>query len=118
MLSNEVREVAQSIGQFYLKKNGGDIEKANQEIEALRITKIEVGENCVALITIERPGLLIGRMGTNIDALTQHLSSLCPKGIRILEESDPIGSWLMVTDPRNSDDFPNDIYSDVDPDQH
>ena len=93
MLPNKVKEAAASIGQFYLKKNNQDYQKTETEILNLHISKIEVNEDNVT-ITTARPGLLIGSKGTNIGNLEKYLNTK----IKILEEKDPLNSYLIPYD--------------------
>jgi ribosomal protein S3 len=90
MLDQKVRDVAKKIGNFYLLKNNGDYAKTEEEINSLQISKIEVTDDTVA-ITTNRPGLLIGRRGTNVDMLTEALKMK----IKIIEEEDAIINWLV-----------------------
>jgi predicted RNA-binding protein Jag len=90
MLPEEVKDVAQRIGQFYLRKNDGDYKATQEEILKLRISKLEITDKGVA-ITTERPGILIGKRGTNIDAL----SSFLAMEVRIIEDRDPLITYLL-----------------------
>lgn len=90
MLDATVRDVAQRIGLFYLQKNNGDYVKTEKDLTDLRIAKIEVNEKGV-IVTTARPGLLIGKRGTNIDALAKHLKS----EVRIIEDMDSIYDSLV-----------------------
>lgn len=94
MLDNEIREVASAIGQFYLQKNSGDYQAAEKEIHSLLISKIEVTHNSVS-VTTGRPGLLIGRMGRNVDALSKFLK----KEVRVIEDMDPLAYYLIPRFP-------------------
>lgn len=95
MLPEKVREMASNIGQYYLKKNSGDYVSTEREIMSLQISKIEVDDTLPNLvevsITTARPGLLIGKRGINIDALTHYLGTK----VKIIEEKDPLSSWLL-----------------------
>ncbi len=95
MLPENVHEAAMKIGVFYLQKNNGDYKKTEEEISKLQISKIEVDDtlpnSVVISITTARPGMLIGRRGQNIDELTQYMGTK----IKILEEKDPLSSWLI-----------------------
>lgn len=95
-MTDESKEVAARIGNFYLRKNNGDYAASQKEIEQLRISKVEVtvDGNCV-IITTARPGLVIGRRGQNIDALTDALRMK----VRIVEEADPLDSYLIPQPP-------------------
>ena len=97
MLSQQTKEAASKIGEFYLQKNNRDYKATENEILNLRISLIRVLDDGAVEITTERPGLLIGRRGINIDELTKFL------GVRvhIIEERDPINSYLI---PQEWDD--------------
>lgn len=60
------------IGQFYLQKNNEDWEKAIDEITQLRITNMRIVDDKLE-ITSNRPGLIIGPKGSNINALEKYL---------------------------------------------
>lgn len=90
MLSTEVRDVASRIGHFYLEKNHGDYKETEIEIRRLGITKLVVEPDKIT-ITLERPGLIIGKRGGNLDSLTKRLG----KTVRIEEENDPLNAWLI-----------------------
>jgi len=98
--SQEVIEVAQKIGQFYLEKNGGDYVKVEDELRLLDITNIEVTEevckSCkckgrVISITLTRVGLFIGKRGENIDKIGEMLG--CK--VKVIEEMDSIYNHLI-----------------------
>lgn len=97
MVPEEVKEAARNIGFFYLDKNQHDYAATEKEITDLRISKIEVTEKGIE-ITTARPGLLIGRRGMNIDALSKFLKTK----LRIIEEVDPLCSYLI---PREYNDY-------------
>ncbi len=104
MLPEKVREYARSIGEFYLKKHDGNYSRACEAVEKLQITKLEViytvdsthpeGARETVVITTARPGMLIGKKGTNIDELSQHLNA----HIKIVEEEDHLLYYLMPPD--------------------
>lgn len=101
MHSEEAKDAARKIGLFYLKKNNNDYEATEQEINKLRITKVDVTDNKVIIIT-ERPGLLIGKRGENIDKLTDALGM----EIHIIEEFDPLSAYLI---PYDYDKYENEV---------
>lgn len=94
-LPDKVREVASRIGAFYLQKNSGDYKATELEIMKLRISKIDVDDrlpHSVSIaITTARPGLLIGKRGQNIDALTSFLGT----NVKVIEDRDPLSAWLI-----------------------
>ncbi len=76
----ETQAIAAEIGNFFLENNNHDYEKTEKQILGIGITKLEVvgcskdGEQWYeATITTNRPGLLIGRRGTTVDALIKYL---------------------------------------------
>lgn len=89
--SDDMKDVAKKIGQFYLKKNEGDYKKTAEELLHLCISKIEVENppifaaeaSKVVRITTARPGLLIGKRGLVVEALQEHLNM----EVRVIEES-------------------------------
>ena len=95
MLSQEVKDVAERIGQYYLEKNHGDYASTELEITSLHISEIQVDNSLahsIAIsITTARPGLLIGKRGTNIDALEKYLNTK----VKIIEDKDPLHSYLI-----------------------
>lgn len=102
MLSEEVRDFARKIGQFYLQKLEGDYTLATQAVVDLQISKLEVRESDGSLaITTARPGLLIGVRGKNIDALTKYLGV----HVKIIEEPDPLIHYLIPHEPPDPDEI-------------
>jgi len=95
MLSEEVKDIASKIGHYYLQKLNGDYALAEKEITDTRFTKIEVTTDNTLSITAGRPGLLIGKKGTNIDALSKYLRM----EIKIIEEMDDLHVWLIPEPP-------------------
>ena len=78
--------VAREIGYFYEKKHN-DQKEALSEIRMVDITNIEVNEDVVTISTT-RPGILIGKRGSNIEALQKHLKEkLEIKSINIKEDT-------------------------------
>lgn len=71
--SRKAEEIGYKISQFFLEKNNRDYKKAQTEIESLRITNIVSKDDGMIDIYLSSPGLLIGRKGRNIDALTIYL---------------------------------------------
>ena len=86
-------EIANNISSFYLRKNNFDYKKTNEEIEKVRIQNVEKTEKGITIFT-ERPGLLIGRRGENINQLQEFLN--CE--IRI-EEVSSLYSYMYRYDP-------------------
>lgn len=76
----EQENIGYQILSFYSKKNQGDHQATNKELNRLNIRDILVKENVVE-IHLGSPGLLIGRKGENIDNLKAHLG----KEIKMVE---------------------------------
>jgi ribosomal protein S3 len=95
---DKVRNIANLIKEYYLEKNKNrDIEKmyskAREEIFILGITQIVLKRGAI-VITLMRPGMLIGRYGNNIGALEKFL--IKNKEYRKLHiEEDRIIHWLF-----------------------
>lgn len=121
LLSEKVQIMANRIGQFYLQKNNGDYVACNKELDDLRISKLLVGSNtcskckqklpgkegeetCLTIIS-SMVGKLIGRRGSNIEALEKFLGIK----IKLIEENDPLFQYLHQ---RNSEEYPHNFYND------
>lgn len=90
MYSNEIKEIAADIGQFFLDKNKGDYLKTKHEIENMRVNSISIDDNKV-IIELSRPGLLIGWRGEQIHSLIKHLE----RDVRIVETPNHIEDYLI-----------------------
>lgn len=96
MISEEVKEIACKIGQFFLEKNELDYKAACLEIEKLRINNLSIfskrtnGETTIEIET-SRPGLVIGRHGEQIDKLSKYLGVK----IRLVETKETILDYLL-----------------------
>jgi hypothetical protein len=78
--SRELEEIGHEINSFYLKRFNYDYDAAAKAVTNLQVVSLELdGDDLV--ISLGRPGRLIGAKGTNIDALTVHLD----RKIRIVE---------------------------------
>ncbi|RJQ30353.1 hypothetical protein C4565_00785 [Candidatus Parcubacteria bacterium] len=113
MIPQDVREIAQQIGVFYLRKNDNNYEKTAEEISNLQIVQLslettnssvgssiesenKVGTKKTLTITTARPGSLIGKCGTNIDELTKYLKETHKiDHIKIVECRDNLIDWLI-----------------------
>ena len=95
-ISDKQREIAAMIGEFYRRKNNGDFLACQKELESLRITDIELGYDDAIVIHTSRPGVLIGKRGTNIDALIKFLGV----EVRIVESD----NWLDYLVPYAEED--------------
>lgn len=106
MLSKEVRNIANHIGEFYLAKNNGDIDKTNDELERLRLNRIELSSEAIVLVT-SRPGILIGKRGENITKLIEYLAGPYPeKKVKIVEDMDDL-LYLLHRMPEDEWDYPD-----------
>ncbi len=100
-------EIAQLIGEYYLDKNlefEDNYLRAREELRALGITQIEFKKGDI-IITLARPGLLIGRHGDNLNALEKFLG-LKMKYKKLQVKEDSITCWLYpyVPDDRLPED--------------
>lgn len=82
MSNIEKKQIISAIGFYYFLKNNKDVQKANEEINLLKIHNIDFKNNIIT-IKLERPGVLIGRRGENIDNLTGYLCKDLQKDIQI-----------------------------------
>jgi len=94
-----VSKIATAIQEYYLNRNKstGCMEelysKAREEISAMQITRIELKSSNI-IITLGRPGLLIGSQGNNIDALIKFLHTKVAYK-QLLVEEDKLQGWLL-----------------------
>lgn len=100
MLTTEVKEIAQRIGQFFLERNSYDYNKTARFLESMRITEILVRDKEIT-IKLSRPGLIIGRKGTVIDALSKYLNM----HVRIEEVQQHLYDFLVPHDYSGEIDF-------------
>jgi hypothetical protein len=70
--TKEEENIGYKINYFYCEKHKGNIEAAAKEVRSLKIKEIEIKGDTVE-ISLARPGLLIGRRGKNINALSEVL---------------------------------------------
>lgn len=93
--SFDVIEIAQKIGEFFLRKNEFDYSAAENEIWKLRINNISF-DYMHTSITIEtsRPGMLIGRRGEQIEQLSKFLGVK----VKITETRQHILDYLVPCD--------------------
>jgi len=75
--------------------------KARTDIEMLGITRIEV-KNSTICFTLLHPGLLIGRYGSNINALEKYFQTIFKLPLKISLEEDRVIQSLL---PYKWDDF-------------
>lgn len=96
MISQEVKEIAQKIGMFYLEHNKGDYKLAKEAIENIGFTEIKIVQTCI--ITARKVGLLIGKKCCNIEALEKHLGMV----IKPIETNDQITDYIIPSQLYNS----------------
>ena len=51
-MTDQEKEIARKIGQFYLQKNNGDYSKAEAEINAMNITSIKIEKRMGLVSTV------------------------------------------------------------------
>jgi ribosomal protein S3 len=99
-MTSEERQVAREIGEYYLQKNNGNYCAAEDEILRLYISRIDVCEDIITIVT-GRPGALIGKRGINIDCLGKAIG----KKIRIIEDMECITGFLIPRPQEMYDDY-------------
>lgn len=78
--SRELEEIGYAFNSFYSERFNHDFAAAAKAVTDLKVVNLELdGDELV--ISLGRPGLLIGGKGANIDALVKHLN----RKIRIVE---------------------------------
>jgi ribosomal protein S3 len=112
-IEDKTRYVASSVGFFYYHLDRENLEEATKSLNMLKITKIEYDEEaCVAVIHLQRPGIIIGRKGKNIEALLAYVQKQCAsyfevKSIKIVEAPEIYGLWdFAYSQDHMGDDFP------------
>lgn len=88
MISEQVKDLACKIGYFFSDKYG---DKAENIVRNLMISDIVVDDQNHVIITTSRPGLLIGKKGTTIEALTIYLG----QPIKIVEAKENLLDYLL-----------------------
>lgn len=92
-----IREVAETIGKYYLEKNDNDYALACEEVIKLHISNLRFNGELLE-ITTARPGLLIGKRAANIDNLSRFLDL----HIKVIEDENPLIDLLL---PREPDEY-------------
>ncbi len=92
-ISDEVKDIAAKIGQFYLQKHNGNYEEAEKEIISLHISKIEVTNEFIS-VNLMRVGKFIGKRGENVTNLETFLG----KKVKIFENTDSLLNYLIPFD--------------------
>lgn len=94
-ISDDVRSLAYMIWEFYFDKvasknmasTDADYAKANKEVRELGISRLDFDGQTLT-VTLNRPGLLIGAKGENLDKLVKYLESKkhSPIKVKIIED--------------------------------
>jgi len=104
----EQRQAASRIGYFYVSLTQGDYKKAWEWLHDLDISNILYNKRKQSIIiTLGRPGLLIGYKGKNIEALQKFLNKEygCPISIKLKEEKILSALYPMDPDAYYDDEF-------------
>ncbi len=72
-MTKQDKQICSYIGHFYLTKHKEDYDAAEKEIQDTGFVRVECCGDMV-IIEARRVGLLIGKRGTNVDALQVYLS--------------------------------------------
>lgn len=105
MLSEQIKNIAEEIGYFYLLKNNNDYSATADELIALRLNKIEVKNDMVFLET-SRPGLIIGKRGENFKQLEDYLKeTISFSTLYVVESKDDLLYYLI---PQEQEPEPED----------
>jgi ribosomal protein S3 len=103
---SKLQQLASDIGDYYLSIQEGvykaNYDKARFDIVSMGISNLDVKGNRV-MIRLTRPGLLIGRKGSNIDAMKDFLSKKYKKNIVIDIEEDKVLQYLIPYSPEDCD---------------
>lgn len=91
MLTQEIKDIAMQIGQFFLNRNNGDYVKTEKQITDMRINNISLSTDGKLVIELSRPGLLIGRKGIQITDLTNYMG----RPIHIVETMEHVYDYLV-----------------------
>lgn len=103
--------IARNIGYYFLEKNNNDYEACYRELDSLKIHGYEISsetpEAIFFVILLERPGLLIGYHGKDIENLQNFLSDKFKKKIiiRIKEEKEVSCLYPRNYQEEDYDDF-------------
>ena len=93
-IGEKEQNILRTIGYFYHDTYAPDLNGAYKCIKDLGIHKVIIEDNII-YICLERPGLLIGVKGSNIDALQKYLSKNNIDGkLSIVEVSRPLMDYL------------------------
>lgn len=91
-MDTATKNICQKIGQFYLNKCNGDHKAAQSELCHLIITDVSIPtDGNLVIIKAVRVGMLIGKRGSNIDALEKFLKV----PIKVIEEQESVYNWIL-----------------------
>lgn len=101
MINPKIKEICESIGQFYLQKNDGDYIATRHEIKEVDFTKVEWNEDEGKItLEVDRPGLIIGKRGENLYQLVKHLETdVAAKYVCIEEARDNLNDYIIPHAP-------------------
>ncbi len=111
IVTDEVRDILARIAGFYMNKNHAEsmleadvsavVQAAEREITALRLHNVRLSpDKKSVVISLSRPGLLIGKQGTNISALEKFL------GLSVhIEERDNATDHILNCLPYCEDEY-------------
>lgn len=109
MITKDVKEICEQIGEFYLNKYNGNYAETEEHILRLGFSSIELDENKTKVtVIVARPGLFIGKRGENVEQLEKCLG----KKIHIIESPENLNDYLIPVEPY--DDLSYLIYDDQD----
>ena len=98
---NRILKVVYAIQEFYLSKYDNEENtyvKAREDIGKLEVTELDYKGDTFT-ITLQRPGLLIGRKGENINSLNEFLRNRVDGKIKIsIKETKYVGSLMPYQD--------------------
>lgn len=75
IISEELRDIATKISNFYLEKYNGDYKEAAAAVSRLKVHDVQIPEGGGIKIILARPGFLIGRKGENLEKLSAYLGA-------------------------------------------
>ena len=95
--TEEVKEIAYLIGQFYLTENDNDYEATTKKIQRLRINDIEILDKVVN-IELSCPSIIIGKRGEDVLKLEEYLKTHGYAKLTITETKQHIEDFLIPVD--------------------
>jgi predicted RNA-binding protein Jag len=103
------QEISHKINDFFFIESNNDYAKAKEEVQKVGIVNLSFdpgnyGNNGTLTIYTNRPGILIGRKGTRIDALAEYLKPFNVEKINIEEAFDWTSALAPVDYQQKSED--------------